>query len=247
VRVRRRGIQTAVGTLAFVLVAALSAGSAVAELPPYEGTMNFAPITGPSDPEDFSWLVNLGEGQELRAIDEQHAVVFDTESQKTAIGIAAAPAHDAIGTAVPTSLSVSGENVITLTVHHRAGNPAAGDAPFVYPVTVGEGWEGGFATSIAQMPPPEPLAREPLPDESRSCRVPQLKGKTLAAARRRLNGADCRMGKVSRLAGVSAKEGRVLKQVPRPGSLVPVGATVKVTLGTSSQVSMHLVSPRGSL
>jgi hypothetical protein len=41
-------------------------------------------------------------------------------------------------------------NVLTLTVKHKSGGNT-----YVYPVTAGAGWEGGFVTYEVKMPPPE--------------------------------------------------------------------------------------------
>ena len=60
------------------------------------------------------------------------AAVYYTEDERLAFTINAGLAHDAEGSNVPTSLGVSEGNILTLTVHHRAGNPAASGAPFVY-------------------------------------------------------------------------------------------------------------------
>lgn len=54
---------------------------------------------------------------------------------------------------MPTKLSVSGKNIIILTVEHHV-NPAQGQ-PFIYPVSAGAGWEGGFQSNEVEMPPPE--------------------------------------------------------------------------------------------
>jgi hypothetical protein len=122
--------------------------------------MGFPMINGPADPEEFSWEVVLDEGQELESIDDQHAQVYYTEGHHPAFGISAVAAHDADGSSVPTSLSVSGGDVITLTVHHRAGDPAKGGAPFDYPIIAGSGWEGGFQTVVVSGPPDEQELRE---------------------------------------------------------------------------------------
>jgi hypothetical protein len=52
-------------------------------------------------------------------------------------------------------LSVSGGNVVTITVEHRRESPAGGS--FVYPIIAGTGWEGGYRTisvELAEPPPP---------------------------------------------------------------------------------------------
>jgi hypothetical protein len=117
--------------------------------------MSFPTIAGSTDPEEFSGEVVLSEGQELEAIDDQHAEVFYTDGPHPGLGISAEAAHDANGSNVPTTLSVSDGNVITLTVHHRAGDPAQDGAPFDYPITAGQGWNGDYQTVIVAGPPAE--------------------------------------------------------------------------------------------
>lgn len=139
--------------------------------PLYDGAMTFAAIRDATAPETYSWLVDLEADQELKLLDSQHAEVY-TEEVHPAFGISATPAHDAIGRAVSTSLSVSGGNVVTLTVkHHENGSDGK---PFVYPVIAGAGWEGGFQTYEVVMPPPEPLPGEEEANEEGETEVEEL-------------------------------------------------------------------------
>lgn len=184
--------------------------------------MTFQAITDPFGPEEFSWTVSLGDDQELKLIDDQEAGVF-YEGGIRAFSLNAEPAHDAEGSDVPTTLAVSEEDVITLTVHHRAGNPLAGGAPFVYPIVGGAGWEGGFQTFIVTMPPGE------FPPPT-GCRAPELKGKTLKAAKRLLRTAGCAFGGFRKRNGATAKTGRVVRQSPAAGGQVAESGTVQVTL-----------------
>jgi len=61
-----------------------------------------------------------------------------------------------------------------------------------------------------------------------ACKVPGLRGRTLANARKRLRRAGCKLGKVKRLRGGNP---RVSAQKPKPGKLKVPGAKVKVTVG----------------
>lgn len=217
------------------------------EIPPFTGSMGFKNIAGPEGPEEFSWRVHLNEGQDLRQVDDQHAAVYFTEQGWFAGTITAVAAHDAHGTSVPTTLAVVGIDVITLTVHHRAGNPAVGGSPFVYPVIAGEGWEGGFQTHIVTGPPDEQelkeeqerIAREKQealektwPKAGpRQCVVPRLKGKSLRAAKRLLREAKCLNGGVRKLGDATARSGKVVRQVPRPGTSSELWTPVRLTLG----------------
>lgn len=219
----------AVLLVAVVILAALAIGTSAALAYPSlnEGGQVFPAIYSPAEPEEFSWEVTLGEEQELRQIDEEEVGVYYSDGP-LAFVIHAEPAHDAVGATVPTTLRKMGEKVITLTVHHREGNPAAGGAPFVYPIVAGPGWEGGFVTTIIEMPPGEKELSEG--DEKR-CRVPALRGATVAGARRRLLRADCRLGAVTRSAGVTRKTGRVVHQAEPAGSSLAQDARVGIKLG----------------
>jgi hypothetical protein len=126
--------------------------------PLFDGSQTFAAIRDSSGPTSFSWRVNMEVEQELKLLDPQHAAVY-YKNGPAAFSITATPAHDAVGTTVPTSLSVSG-NVLTLNVSHNSGS-------FVYPVVGGAGWEGGFNTYQIAMPPSElPEGAEPTIEES---------------------------------------------------------------------------------
>lgn len=229
-----RLVSVVVGLLAFVAVVLAGPASVSAEppLPAYDGFMSFPVIRGPEDPEEYAWVVELGEEQVLREIDAQHAVVFYSDKH-VAFVITAEAAHDAVGSTVPTTLAVSDRNVITLTVHHRAGDPAAGGAPFVYPILGGTGWEGGFQTTRVPMSPPEPVVQSALtPGDSpapptQGCTVPRLKGQSLKADRNRLREAGCRLGDVR---GARTRTAKVIKQFPVPGTTRAAGAEVAVKL-----------------
>ena len=65
---------------------------------------------------------------------------------------------------------------------------------------------------------------------AKPCKVPKLKGKTLAAARKRLAAAGCSAGSVKRKAG-AAKKGRVAASKPRAGKAVPAWTRVALVVG----------------
>ncbi|MDQ2980776.1 MAG: PASTA domain-containing protein [Actinomycetota bacterium] len=62
------------------------------------------------------------------------------------------------------------------------------------------------------------------------CVVPRLKGKQLAAAKKLLRRAHCRLGKVTRKQVLRGKTGRVLSQKPKAGTRKPAGFKVRVVL-----------------
>lgn len=220
----RRGLSVLIGVVVF----SVSVVPAVAEepLPPFDGAMSFPNIQGPDGPEEFSWAVKLGEEQELRAIDGTHAGVYYTgPDEHLVFTITAGLAHAADGANVPTTLAVTQPNVITLTVHHRAGNPAAGGAPFDYPVIAGSGWEGGFQQHTVVGPPPTEQATPPTAPDL--CNVPYLSSLTLKAARRQLRRSHCTLGRVR---GERSRGARVVKQFRKPGRELPAGTEVGVKL-----------------
>lgn len=206
-----------IAVLALSVIAPAAAGAETTS--PYAGLMSFQAIQGAEEPEEFSWEVKLDEGEELRLIDDTHAGVYWVETDTLAMSIVAQKAHDSEGSTVPTTVAVTQSNLITLTVHHRAGNPAAGGAPFRYPVTQGVGYEGGFQTIHISMPPTEQAPPAP------QCTVPDLSGRTLQAARKMLDRAHCALGPIR---GERSRGARVVRQYRAVGKSLPVGTEVGV-------------------
>jgi hypothetical protein len=135
------------------VVANLRASTDLVTRPLFDGAMTFAAIRDAAGPDSFSWTVVMGADQELKAIDSQNVGVY-YEDGPMAISIAAAPARDALGNSVPTSISVSSGNVLTLTVGHKAG-------AYTYPVVAGVGWQGGIQSIYIAMPPGQIPGNEP--------------------------------------------------------------------------------------
>jgi hypothetical protein len=234
----------AIVVLAAVAFAGQASATAEPLLPVYAGLLGFPTIKGPADSERYSWRVELWPGQELKAIDGQHAEVYYEDGHE-AFGITAEPAHDASGATVPTDIEISEGDIVTLTVHHRDGNPAADGAPFTYPINSGYGWETGYSTVIVTGPKDEQELREERERIARereareaterakgastlACVVPRLKGGSLKADRLKLLEAGCSLGEVR---GIRSKSAKVVRQYPRPGTARAVGAEVAVKLG----------------
>jgi hypothetical protein len=243
------------------LVASLCvvAASAAAEpvegpsLPSYDGDLSFGILYGPADPDEFSWQVKLQPGEALRQLSETVAEVEYTGTGHEAFDIVAIEAHDADGAKVPTSLRVSDPDIVTLTVHDREGNPAAGGAPFVYPVLAGAGWEGGFQSPVFIKGPPDEMeieaervaaerAREAQqaaapgtvpPSAAPTCTVPSLHGFGLVAVKKLLRGADCAIGQVRLGQGATKGKGKVVTQFKPAGAQLDAGAPVAVKLASS--------------
>jgi hypothetical protein len=217
----------------------------------YDGVMLSA-ITGPQSPERFPLRIDLAPRQELRQVSPSEVEVVYTDGTE-ALAITAEKAHAADGAKVPTILEMTGEDMVTLVVPHRAGNPAAGGAPFDYPITPGEGWEGGFQTIIVMGPPDETELREMSERERMEkmiieaspaaqiepppvpiCKVPMLRGYALRGAKNLLRGAHCGIGAVRLAAGATVGKGKVVKQFRAAGTELAAGAPVAVKLGATA-------------
>src|SRR5207237_952879 len=53
------------------------------------------------------------------------------------------------------------------------------------------------------------------------CTVQDVKGKTLATAKRTIARANCRVGKIRRAYSKTVKRGRVISEKPKPGTVLP--------------------------
>jgi hypothetical protein len=205
-----------------------------------DGGMVFGTIAGPEAPEEYPFHVGLGEEQFLEQISATEVGAF-YPGHAPAFLLSAEAAHDAVGATVPTTLQQTGPEQVTLTVHHREGNPAADGAPFVYPITAGTGWPGGFHTVTVEMNNPlgnagegvretnPPAPTEPIPVPT--CKVPSLRGDSLRGAKNRLRAAHCGIGAVRLAAGATAGNGKVVKQFHAAGTELAAGAPVAVKLG----------------
>jgi hypothetical protein len=73
----------------------------------------------------------------------------------------------------------------------------------------------------------------PVSVPAKTCTVPRLIGKSLKGSKAKIRDADCRVGKVSKRKGATATTGKVVGQSEKPGTVLPAGAVVRVTLGKS--------------
>jgi PASTA domain len=221
-------------SVAVAPAAAAEEGNAAPLRPVSEGGLSIPVITGPNAPEEYPvQYENLIQGVRFRQVSEQLIAVEYLGRGNADWKIEALPAYAADGAAVPTSIRLSGSEkgyVVTMIVHHRAGNPAAGGAPFVYPIQ-GSGREGGYFTGAVEVKPTpaaEPIAAAPLAP----CKVPSLHGLSLKAAKARLRAAHCAIGTVRISAPITADTGKVVKQFRAAGTNFPGGTAVAVKLGS---------------
>jgi hypothetical protein len=244
-KIRRKMLAASAFLCALVASLAIAVAPAAAESretgEPLEVTSGgFPDITSPSSPEEYEYrFENLIPGDTVEQVSEDEVVISNAEGN--AIGwVHRDLAHDAVGATVPTTLRVEGDAAI-LTVHHREGNPAAGGAPFAYPISGGVGWEGGYRTISFLMPGEferseqqiieanPPAALEPLPVIA--CKVPTLRGYSLRGAKNRLRAAHCGIGAIRLAAEATLGKGKVVKQFHPAGTELAAGAPVAVKLG----------------
>jgi hypothetical protein len=228
-----------VASLAFTAGPAAAESGDSAEIRPLsEVGLTWPEITGPTSPEEYP--IQMGElspGMTMRQVGDQKVAVEYVESGIVSYTIESGLAHDAVGANVPTSLKLSEDEdgfVLTQIIHYRAGNPAAGGEPFAFPITPGEGWEGGLHIISGLIPgEPKPPAAEgasPAQSPPPNCKVPPLRGLNLWAAKSRLHAADCVAGKVYLSGGATAAEGKVVKQFRAAGVQLAAGAPVALKL-----------------
>jgi hypothetical protein len=243
---KRRGRLAAFAALPCALVVSLAFGvaGAAAETgdsapirPVSESGFGFPEITGPEAPEEYPLQFEpVGPEGRMRQVSDQEIVIEYVDSGHIAYSLYAEPAHAADGATVPTTIALTEDvdgPVVTLIVHFRAGNPAAGGAPFDFPIVEGTGWEGGYRTfsfelneptSPATIPPPAPAPPDP------TCTVPSLRGLGLRAARERLRADDCAIGRVHLAAGATTGKGKVVRQFKSAGTRLTAGTPVAVKL-----------------
>jgi hypothetical protein len=106
---------------------------------------------------------------------------------------------------------------------------SAGGVPISVTTLAGTGTSSQLFTYQAAAPP-TPIVVQPTPTVA-ECVVPNLIGKRLKAARKRIRAAGCKVGNVLKLGGVTAKTGTVVKQNPKPGKHRAVGSKVNFKLG----------------
>lgn len=253
---RRLACIAVAAVIAVLAVVAAPAGAetgGVPQFPEFDGIQSFPTIKGPTEPDEFSWLVRMSDDQSLQQVSETEVWV-EYEDGVVAIAIRSEAAKDRAGALVPTTLRVSEGDVLTLIVHDREGNPAAGGAPFAYPIVPASSWASDETTPDFIKGPPDEMeieaeriaterAREgrqvaaattppaTSPRAVPTCTVPSLRGFGLPAVKKLLRGADCAIGRVHLARGATRGKGKVVRQFRAAGIELAAGARVAIKLG----------------
>lgn len=193
-----------------------------------------------SESSDLVWEEALGKPTLLWA-----PPLSDGESRNAAVGEGLVLAFDADVQPLPTLTSLSrewgsieGGFSVTLEGNDFSGATAVlfGEVPATF--TVNSDFEitatvppsstpGKVGITVKTAAGTTPLAKQ---FAYVACTVPKLKGRRLKSAKGRLRREHCRPGSVKKLPGATARTGRVVKQRPKPGSILPPGAAVSITL-----------------
>jgi len=231
-----------VASLAVAVAPAAADSAGGGELPVFS-TNSYPTIESASDPETYSWRVELEAGETLTLASEREAVVERPEGSDEAIW--APMARDRGGELVRTTLAVLEGDVLTLTVHHH-------EAEYEYPITVEAPWlvigEGTIVPApllIGEIEAIDNRIRDANPaavipsfqpnfTPQPGCRVPKLAGLSRRAAVAKLGAAHCTLGAVRLAAGTAAAKGKVVKQFRAAGTELAAGAPVAVKLGATA-------------
>jgi hypothetical protein len=119
--------------------------------------------------------------------------------------------------------AVFGQVSETAVLATSPASASAGSVPISVTTRAGTGISSQLFTYQAPATPAPVVAR---------CVVPNVVGKHLRGAKKKIRAAGCKVGKVVKLEGVTAKTGTVVKQDPKPGKVRAVGSKVNFKLGS---------------
>jgi hypothetical protein len=122
---------------------------------------------------------------------------------------------------LPVSFAAGGNCTVAAAIVHLTG---AGSCT----VTASQAGNANYSAA-ADVARSFSIARPPLTPAA-SCKVPNVVGKSLAAARRALTQRHCRVGKVSHAYSRKHKKGTVSSQSRRPGRILARNAKVNVVV-----------------
>jgi len=89
--------------------------------------------------------------------------------------------------------------------------------------------DGSFVLQPRGCDTTDPSA-QPVLDTKETCKVPNVKGMTVAAATREITAGDCLKGRVTFAYSKKVKKGRVIKQSQRPGKTLTFRSKVNLTV-----------------
>ena len=133
-------------------------------------------------------------------------------------------------------------------VSERALVPGTDDVRLTVLTSAASRWNFGYATAAPPPPPPSPPPPPPppppvgppppppappppvRPPAQARCVVPNVRGRTVARARRLLTSRRCRLGRVTRTYSARMGRGKILRQSRRPGARFPRGTRVNVVV-----------------
>jgi len=171
----------------------------------------------------------LAEGETQQSSPNEGEVAFNAEIQRPPVVSGIAPAAGSFkgGTAVTvTGSEFTGATAVAFGAVPAQSFSVDSDTQItaVAPAMTGPARVGISVTTAAG------TGTSATTFQAQACRVPNLKGKKLKGAKKRARKAHCKVGKVKKTEGATAKTGKVVKQRPKPGKLLAPGAKIKLTL-----------------
>ena len=129
---------------------------------------------------------------------------------------------------VPAAFVQGSENLVVATSPAAAG-------PVAVPVTVTTIVVTATSNQFFTFQPPGAAPSSPAPVAPARvgprCAVPNLAGKHLKAAKKKIRAGHRKVGTIVKANGVTAKTGKVVRQSPKVGKTVPVHSAVSLKLG----------------
>jgi Tol biopolymer transport system component len=176
------------------------------------GNMGNDTSQGPSMSSDGRYVAYYADATDLVPGDQNGAsdvILYDRQSGGATRLSVGNSGEEADGDSTRPSISADGKLV---AYQSEATNLVPGDT---------NGFTDIFVRDTTANPPPPP-----------ECVVPRMNGLRLAAARKRITRAKCRVGRVRRVHVRSRRRvGRVIAQSPRAGTHRPAGARVNLAVG----------------
>lgn len=209
----------------------IQAGDRVGIDIPEEGELGTISLTTPGA---YGWIPTLAEGQSTSEEEGELKIEFgfNAEVQPTPTVTAVSPASGFFKGG--SSVTISGTDFASVSRVSFGGVPTSSfavdsDGQIVVPAPPGA---LGAATDVTVTTVAGTSAGGTADQFTyTACIVPKLKKSKLKAAKKMLAKAGCKIGRVTRKKGVTAKQGKVVKQDAKPGKRLAPGSKVGVKLG----------------